>query len=232
MSKVSKSLQYQRSIVKNLCSQTISGKYSSEIAASVDDYENDPRVFLGILSFPDENCKKCLMEMRKELSKCFEEDYVLPPRAWHLTIRNIRTISNPPNFSKNDISNLISELDEKIKNIKPIRFSFKDFLYTPTSIGIAAYPDENFNDFNNVMNDVLENINLEDDKKYKNGMPLFSNITLVRLKTKFSKKHLDKLRKFSIDLPDIDVKNLYVIQSNLSFEKKFFFSHKEYDLMK
>jgi hypothetical protein len=144
MSKVSKSLQYQRSIVKNLCSQTISGKYSSEIAASVDDYENDPRVFLGILSFPDENCKKCLMEMRKELSKCFEEDYVLPPRAWHLTIRNIRTISNPPNFSKNDISNLISELDEKIKNIKPIRFSFKDFLYTPTSIGIAAYPDENF----------------------------------------------------------------------------------------
>lgn len=197
-------------------------KIPSDIVKKTDNYRNDQRICLTAVSFlPKQLSKQINTNLINPLQKYDPKQFFFLPESLHLTIKNIRTLNDPPLYNNQDIDNTIEVFDEVIKKHQVIKFQLKGLFELPTSLGIRAYCDEGLKNLVLNLDEALNKIGTPDNKKYASNEIFFGNITICRYTIDPNKKFINIINKFKKeDFGEIQVQQISLITTNTAVDPK------------
>ncbi len=184
--------------VINELEELIRQKSESVSAVSpTDDFENDHRITLTSIHKPHDSLKELIQKnIVQSLKSNFPELHFYPDKSLHLTIKNVRVISDPPNFNAEDIKLAEKVFSEVLPRHKSFDVYFYRLLLTQNSIALVGTTDPELDEIIFDLDQKLAEADLADDKKYANTKHFFSNITLARFSTQITpelRRSVDKI---------------------------------------
>lgn len=193
------------------------------IIEPIRDYENDNRYFFSILGFPPPHIIEKISHLQQELKKADPRQFYVPAHALHMTIKNIRTICNPPSFTQSDVDKVQKLLNSTIKNFRRIRVFCYGILKLPTSFFIPVYTNKAFNNLVSTLDSELNKVGVPDNKKYISNSIFFSNISTVRYTCNPNAKFFEVLEKNkSLYSEPFYIEEVKLISANIAFSKTSF----------
>lgn len=182
----------QIEVINQIESQINNNKLKFSVVAPVEDYNNDPRLCLTSIHIPSNFLKqKVLDEIIKPLKKLLPNAYFYSPDSMHMTIKNIKVINNPPNFTRDDVQTAKKIFTEIIPKHKKFQVYFYRLLLFPNNLALIGTTDSELDNIILDLDTIFKKNNLEDDKTYLNSQYFFSNMTLAR----FSNPSVDFVKK-------------------------------------
>lgn len=174
------------------------------VVSKVKNYEKDPRICLTSVHFPSKRLTKIISQkIIKPLRKLDKNVFYYPIDSLHLTIKNIRTINNPPDFKKNDLLTA----KEVFSKVIPKHYKFKIHYYKliiyANSLSLVCTTDPELDLIFLKLDRALNKADLPDNKFYANKKYFISNMTLARfynspsLEFRNAVKNLSKIRLFN-----------------------------------
>jgi 2'-5' RNA ligase len=181
-------------------------------------YAEDTRRFFGVLGFPPKDVVGAIQEVQEILRGADPAQFYIPPEALHLTVKNIRTIADPPNFTADDLTKVSKILASISARYKPLPLHGRGVLVMPTSISIPVYSIKNFGDLVVDLDSAMNAAGVPDDKKYTSSSVFFTNITIARFLKTPSPEFYRRLKQVSdLTLPPFELSRLDLVCSNLAF---------------
>lgn len=157
---------------------------STALASTVpfnSDFANDPRLCLTCVAFlPAEIASAAESAVIRELRHTGPAHYSYPSPSLHLTVQNVRTISDPPKFNDADIARIVQCFKLELANCASLEFEIDGLLRLPTSIALRAYCDESMLQLTRTLRRALNAMGMPDDKEYISDDVVFGNITVCR----------------------------------------------------
>ncbi|MFH2097081.1 MAG: hypothetical protein ABII24_00850 [bacterium] len=192
------------------------GERPSEIVEPVADYINDNRVTLTTVAFLPKPIQDAVnKKVSSQLRYLDLNQYKYPTQSLHLTIQNIRTISEVPLFSSDDVNKVQEAFREVIPRHRVIDFKLKGLLETPTSLGIRGYSDQALQELILDLRTTLEHIGVPDNKKLSSFDIFFGNITIYRYTKDPNDKFLAKVKELKeVEVGEWTVRTLSLITTN------------------
>ena len=185
-------LSQQKSLVLQLEDSFNSKNYQSTVVEMRSDYENDKQICLtSVVFLPDYITQEIVNRVSRTLKSVEPSQYFYQADAMHLTIKNIRTIHDPPLFNDDDIEKVKHVFQEVIPKFISFEFSVEDLILFPTSISIMAYASVELQKLVISLDKALQDVGVPDNKKYLSNSVFWGNITLCR----FTKEPSEKLIK-------------------------------------
>lgn len=176
-----------------------------------------------MFAFPPPEIVIKIKAVQDQLLDADPRQFAIPPHALHLTLKNIRTIADPPNYSTEDLLKVKSLLSDVIPQHTIFPARGEGFLLSPSSIAIPIYTSEVLRDLALSLDERLKEIGVPDDKQYASSSIIFSNITIIRFTQPPSVRFYRQLEEIGdISLPPFEVKEARLISSNLAFSREFF----------
>ncbi len=176
--------QKQIEVIDQIESQVKNNNLKFETAVPVEDYNNDPRICLTSVHIPSDSLKQKVQEkIIKSLRIVSPSIYFYSPDSIHMTIKNVRVINNPPNFTQADIKKAKQVFSEVIPNYNKFKVYFYRLLLFPNNLALIGTTDPEFDNIVLDLDKRLKKIGLPDDKQYNNSQYFFSNMTLARFST-------------------------------------------------
>ncbi len=124
----------QKSVVNQIELQVRKNSLTFSTVQPVVDYEKDARISLTSVHFPSNNLiQKIQREIVAHLIKAEPGFYYYPKKGYHMTIKNVRVINDPPHFTKHDVSKVSKVFFEIIPNARKFKVFF---------LPIAAFPQQ------------------------------------------------------------------------------------------
>ena len=204
----------------------------AEVVGVQEDYTKNKQICLTSVVFPPtEITAKITTEIIDKLRAIDPWQYFLPPESMHLTIKNIRTISDPPSFTAEDIVKANKLFSEIIPQYASFEFKAEDVLLFPTSISLMAYSDDSLQKLVLALDQGLKEIGLPDDKKYFSDSVFWGNITLCRFTKTPSEKFLEEVKKMrDLKIGKFRVEKVNLITGNAVCYTSSKKVHGEYEL--
>jgi 2'-5' RNA ligase len=142
-----------------------------------------------------------------------------------MTIKNVRVIADPPNFSTEDVRNVKNVFSEIIPKHKKFTVYFYRLLLFPNNLALMGTTDPELDDIILDIEAGLEKIHLSDDKVYTNSRYFFSNMTLARFSTPPSHGFINKVRELSesIHFSPYCVDSVTLLSANAVMKKRTIF---------
>jgi 2'-5' RNA ligase len=225
----------QKELVKQL-EAFFAGNTNKSMVAEVvevqDDYVKNKRICLTSVVFPPaEITAKITTEIIDKLRAINPEQYFLPPESIHLTIKNIRTISDPPSFTAEDIVKVNKLFSELIPQYPSFEFKVEDVVLFPTSVSVMAYSDDSLQKLVLALDQGLKEIGLPDDKKYFSDSVFWGNITLCRFTKTPSEKFIAEVKKMrDLKIGKFQLEKVNLITGNAACYAGLRKIHGEYEL--
>jgi hypothetical protein len=170
---------------------------------------------LTLVAFPDEQfCERVSSILISPLRMYDRAQHYYAKNAMHITIKNVRCLKDPPNFSKVDTDRVGCAFAERIAHHPPIYFSFEDILVLPTSIAVAGYCSRALFHLIRDLDDGLDSINFPDDKRYASDEIYFCNLTFCRFRRLPTADFFDRVRQLEWKPATLLVKKLNLISCN------------------
>lgn len=189
--------QRQKKLVYEYEQSIQSGNVKPTVVPIQKDYANDKQQCLTSVSFvPTDIAKKIIKEVTEPLRQYDPNHYFYPPESMHLTIKNIRTINDPPLFNTKDIERVDKLFAETIPQFPKFEFAIEDVVVFPTSMSVTAFSDRILWDLVSALDKGLKEISVPDNKKYVSDSVYFGNITLCRFTKKPNDKFIKEAREF------------------------------------
>lgn len=161
------------------------------------DHAKDKQRCLTSVSFVPENISnKIIREVIEPLQQYDPNHYFYLTESMHLTLKNIRTVNNPPLFDAKDIKKVDKLFSEIIPQFPKFDFTVEDVVIFPTSMSVTAFSDRILWDLVSSLDKGLKEIGVPDNKKYTSNSVYFGNITLCRFTKKPNEKFVKEARKF------------------------------------
>ena len=183
-------------VINQLEKQIQKGSQNFSTVDPVSDYVNDKRICLTSVHFPS---SKLITEIKNQIIKPLKSidsnHFYYPDTSLHLTIKNIRIISNPPNFSEADINAAKEVFENTICSHYRFRVYFYKLLMFKDSLSLIGTTDDELDNIILDLDSKLKNFGILDDKRYINKNHFFCNMTLVRFSTKPSENFHTKVKK-------------------------------------
>jgi hypothetical protein len=214
--------QKQLEIIEKLEKQVKSKNLKFSIVNPVSDYGLDNRLCLTSVHFPDKSLiKNIKKQIIKPLKKIFPQHYYYNDASFHLTIKNIKVINNPPNFTQKDVLTAKKVFNKAISSFKSFYVYFYKLLLFPMNLALIGTTDKQLDNIHLALDKKLKKAGLEDNKKYLNKKYFFSNITLARFNTKPSKEFENQVKKISkqIKFPPYKVSSITLMTANAAVSK-------------
>lgn len=186
------------------------------------DYVNDSRICLTSVHFPSykllEYIDKTLIQPLKKISP---EHYYYDKTSIHMTIKNVRTICNPPDFNLKDINRVEGVFRDIIPKHRSFRVFFYRLLLFPTNLTLIGTTDPELDLLILELDKNLIRVGVPDNKQYSNNRFFFINITLARFAVPVSQQFIDKAESFStqiVNTPYI-IDSVSLVTSNAALKK-------------
>lgn len=210
--------QRQMEVIDKIEEQVKSDSIQFSVVAPHADYENDKRICLTGVHFPDKTLLKWIENIISSL-KIIEPSYFFyPNQSLHMTIKNVRLIQDPPNFSKEDIKKAERVFSEVIPFHHSYQVSFYRLLLFKNNLSLIGTTDPALDEIVLDLDKKLRDEGVPDDKIYANSQYFFSNMTLARFPS-ISKKFRQKVEELSsqVKIPPYKVDTISLVTGNAAF---------------
>jgi len=188
----------QKKVIDVIENQIKTDSLTSSIVSPIEDFEHDPRICLTSVHFPHEELVRSIEKSITLPLKYIEPDqFYYPMNSFHMTIKNIRLISNPPNFSDSDVQKVTKIFSDVIPSHKKFTVYFYRLLLFPFNLALIGTTDPEFDSIILDLDKRLKDTDIPDDKKYVNDSYFFSNMTLVRFTKPISDIFKEKVEELS-----------------------------------
>jgi len=190
------------------------------------DFDNDQRMCLTGVHFPHEKLLNIIENnLIAPLRKIQANHYYYSQDSLHLTIKNVRTVSSPPNFDKNDVTKVKIVFDKVIPKHHQFKAYFYRLLLFPSNLALIGTVDPELDKIIFDLNENLDKINFPDDKQYTNNKYFFCNTTLVRFISPISEEFKKKIINLSanVKLDPYTIDSVSLISGNAVLKKRQIF---------
>jgi hypothetical protein len=178
------------------------GKSSATFVESVQDYAHDPLRCLTTVAFlPETIIPSVFSNVIHPLKSTDPEQYYFLPDALHMTIKNIRTVSDPPLFTPADVDRVRDAFARVAPMLPPIHAHLNRLLELPTSMGIRVTTDESLLTVIRLLDGALQEAGVPDNKTYVSSNLFFGNITCCRYThpiTEAFQQKIDQLKNIEL----------------------------------
>lgn len=193
--------QLQLKLIQDIEEKFKKGESPSTIVEPVADYVNDDRICLTSLSYlPEKIVEKIQSDIINPLKTLDSRQYFYNSGSIHITVQNIRTISDPPLFTTDDIEKTREVFKRIIPNHPKIRVTLKRLFELPTSFGLCAFTDQSWEELVMDLRNELVRVGVPDNKIYSPG-PVLANATFCRYTTTPNSTFMQKIK----ELKDIEI---------------------------
>lgn len=114
------------------------------------------------------------------LRRAQSDHHFFAPDALHMTVKNVRKLASPPNFTRRLVDSVNSQFAKRIPAHKRIEMSIEDYLLLDTSISLIGYCDSTLLALIRSLDQGLREIGVYDDKSYASSTIFFGNVTICR----------------------------------------------------
>lgn len=210
-------LLQQKTLVNELEKAFTEGTFKSTVVDLQKDYVNDDKICLTSVVFIPTDVAEIIKEKIIEPLRLLEPSfYFFPPESLHLTIKNVRTINNPPLFNAADVEKVNALFSKIIPSFPSFDFAVEDVVLFPTSFSVMAYSNEILKDLVLSLDSGLKEIGVPDNKKYISDSVFWGNITICRYTQKPSQEFIEAVKKLrNLKLGRIQVDKINLIVSNV-----------------
>jgi len=171
----------QREVIDQIEKEVQENKLTFSTVAPMANFDNDPRVCLTSVHFPKEYLlQKICSEIIQPLQKKFSDHYYYSQESLHMTIKNVRVIHDPPNFTGNDVEKTKQVFASVVPQHSVFHVYFYRLLLFPTNLALIGTTDPELDDLVLDLDRQLKENGVADDKIYINKRYFFSNMTLIR----------------------------------------------------
>ncbi len=180
------------------------------------DYANDRQTSLtSVVFLPEDITDGITKNITSPLKNIEPNQYFYPAASMHLTIKNIRTISEPPTFSQADVIKVNKLFNNIIPKFQTFEFNVEDILIFPTSLAVMAYSDDTLKKLVLALDKGLNKIGMPDNKKYLSDSVFWGNITVCRFVEKPGDKFMAQAKKMrNLKIGKFKVKKISLICCN------------------
>lgn len=208
--------QKQKALFGKIENDFRKGKIFSSIVVPVKDYVNDALICLtGVVFLPEKIKRSISKKIIEPLRKEDNNQYYYLPESLHLTLQNVRIISNPPFFTKKDIVKVKKVFEEVIPKFRSFSFELRNLFELPTSLSICGFCDEVLKYLVLELREKLQKAGVPDNKKYASDEVFFGNITICRYTKKPTKDFLAKIKELkNIEIGRFVIKEVSLITTN------------------
>jgi 2'-5' RNA ligase len=156
------------------------------------DYKTDTAMCLTSVAFlPADIGQNVYRRIVGPLKGIEPDHHYYPPDSMHITIKNIRTIHNPPLFTQADVRKVARLFAELIPQRPSISFWLEEVVSFQTSAALIAYSSAGLRDLVRALDSGLNKIGVPDNKQYVSDDVFFGNVTLCRYTHPPSKEFYD-----------------------------------------
>ncbi len=145
------------------------------------DYRTDSAICLtSVVFLPGDIAQDVHRRIVQPLQAVEPDHHYYSPDSMHITIKNIRTIHNPPLFTEADVRKVDRLFRELIPEHPSFSFWLEEVVPFPTSVSLIAYSDVGLWDLVRDLDAGLNQIGVPDNKQYVSDDVYFGNVTLCR----------------------------------------------------
>ncbi len=179
-------------------------------------FESDNRLCLTCVAFvPSALASAIEKEIIEPLKVAAGGHFYYPAESLHLTMQNIRTISDPPKFSMDDVHAVSEIIKVLATQFHLFEFEIDGFLKLPTSLALRAYSEPRLKEFVRKFRAELVAAGIPDDKEYISNDVVFGNITICRYSEEPSTEFMQRLAKSEFSIKSkFAVEELALISTN------------------
>jgi hypothetical protein len=200
--------QKQIEVIETIEKQVNSDTLNFSTVAPVDDFENDPRICLTSVHFPEHELLVKITDTIISPLKIIEPSYYYyPADSLHMTIKNVKVVNDPPHFTDTDITNAEKIFSDVIPKHKKFNVYFYRLFLFPNNLAL--------------FDGKLKDAKIPDDKKYTNAKYFFSNMTLARFEhASDAFKNTVKEISGTVILPPYEIDSVSLVTCNAVFAKR------------
>ncbi len=223
---LTKSLLHQKKqveVINQIEEQIKKDALSFSTVSPVKDYENDSRICLTSVHLPNKDLvNKIQKSIIKPLYDLSSDHYYYPDNSIHLTIKNVRLISDPPTFNDQDTEKVRKVFSEIIPNHNKFNVYFYRLLIFPNNLALIGTTDPELDDIIFSLDKKLREVGVPDNKQYTNSRYFFSNITLARFTHSLTQTYKDKIAELSdsISFNPYTVDSVTLLSCNAVLKKR------------
>jgi hypothetical protein len=180
-------------------------------------YSDDRRISLTSVVFPPRNLAEIIDRDIVTPLRSIEADHCYYPiQSMHATIKNVRTVADPPLFDRNDVE----KCREVFKCIVPrhprFSLSLKELVPFASSISLVGYSDQCLGNLVLSLDQGLREAGVPDNKKYISDSVFFGNVTVCRYTHRPSPRFLDRACRLLSDFRQtLPVEEIHLITCNV-----------------
>jgi hypothetical protein len=215
--------KHQIEVIDNIEKQIIKNSLNFTIVPPPLDLENDSRICLTSVHIPhSEFINDVQQKLITPLKKTDPNQYYYPLDSFHMTIKNVRIVHNPPNFNEIDIKKAKEVFSKTIPNHKRFSVYLYRLLLFPGSVALIGTTDEELDNIIIDLNKKLREVGLPDDKKYANDKFFFCNMNLARFTKPITREYKDKVLELSknINFKPYIIDSVTLLTSNAVLKKR------------
>jgi len=212
----------QVEIINQIEEQIKNDSLQATAVMPVNDFDSDNRICLTTVHFPSVQYLDIIYKTIVEpLKHIFPSAYFYESSSLHLTIKNIRVISDPPTFTNQDVE----KAKQVLTSVIPRHFMFSIYPYRlllfKNNLALMSTTDEELDRIILHMNTELKKAGIPDDKQYINKRFFFSNMTIARFGDIPPEGFKDAVTKLSsnLNVPSYHIDSVSLISSNAVMKK-------------
>lgn len=208
----------QRTLIRQLNRRLAAGKFLATSVPPVSAYEDDRRTFLAFIARPPASLAERVLRLQERLLRLDPHQFAIPRPALHFTVKNVRTVSDPPAFTAEEVERAKRAAADVLPGLGSFELQVEGVLLTPSSLALAAYSSERFDAWVRGVDRALRARGVRDDKTYASDAVFFSNLTLLRYVRPPTPALLKACSSIEgIRFEPFEVKEVLLVSANLAF---------------
>jgi len=193
----------QRRVVRKLTGESEYESTRASVVPRIDNYETDESLCLTSVVFPPADLGECIKANLIEPLRKFDPDhYYYPAESLHVTVKNVRTIANPPNFGEEQICAAQSVLQTIVPTFPRFKLILEDLVAFENSAAVVGYSDRTLGNLILALDSALRSAGVPDDKQYVSDSAFFGSMTICRFTSPPSASFVRQLSQLSINLDE------------------------------
>lgn len=193
--------QEQIKVINKIEKQVNNNKLEFSLVNPTENYENDKRICLTSVHLLKKDLINTLhKQLIIPLKQTSPEHYYYGADSFHMTIKNIRVVNDPPRFDKNEIKKAKDVYSNIIPQHKRFKVYFYRLLLFPYNLALIGTTEPELDKIVIDLDKKLKEFEIADDKIYVNKQYFFSNITLARFPKLPSKELIKKIKDLSDEI--------------------------------